>query len=275
MDAERKAIAEIKLDGDQPGHVTAVFATLNTIDRDGDVVLPGAFTNGQRVKMMWAHDWTKWIGDGQIHVKGKEAIFEGDFWTETIDGAEAYKKVKRAGDLAEWSWGFFVPPDASHAGEFQGQQVRFLGDKPLEIPEVSPVAVGAGIRTRTIAVKSNMQPVPGGEAAAALLQSPSEETIEPSDLPFTEHLEAVLTEVAGLAARTQERAAFRAKEGRRLSAATRRHLAQLREEMNRIQGDIDGLLAEESAPKDGLDPIDLKLWFDQFEERYRASLVPL
>ena len=37
---------ELKADSDQTGQFSAVFSTLNAVDHDGDVTLPGAFKDG-------------------------------------------------------------------------------------------------------------------------------------------------------------------------------------------------------------------------------------
>jgi hypothetical protein len=136
---------------DSEGRVTSVFATFNTIDRDGDVVLPEAIPS-KRVIMSAAHDWglKGWIGEGKIAPVGNEALFEGRFYLETGDGRDAYEKVKAAGDLVEWSWGFQVLE-----GEWGKQEERdafFI--KKADVFEVSPVLAGAGVNTRTLMLKS-------------------------------------------------------------------------------------------------------------------------
>src|SRR3990172_3860466 len=62
---------EFKQEGDQ-GLVTAVFATLNVIDEDGDVTIPGAFGE-QSVKLAaWGHGWDKLpVGRGAIRERGE------------------------------------------------------------------------------------------------------------------------------------------------------------------------------------------------------------
>jgi phage head maturation protease len=159
----RKSVSgpvSLKQDGEK-GLVQAVFCTFDVVDKDGDVVLKSGFTEGQKIKMMWAHDDARWIGDGTISTTAKEAIFTGEFWMDTQDGVEAFKKVKRASEknLAEWSWAFAVPPGAAKYGPHNGDNVRYLGVTPLEIYEVSPVANGAGIDTRTTAIKSRFKRV--------------------------------------------------------------------------------------------------------------------
>jgi HK97 family phage prohead protease len=146
-----KGLADLTWRSDAPaGSLQATFSRFGVVDRDGDLTLPSAFQDGQRVPMVWAHQWTEPVGDGTIRVLSDRAVFEGQFWTDTIDGEQAYKKVKRAGDLQEYSYGFQIR-DAG-PGTHDGQPVRVL--KSLEVFEVSPVLVGAGIGTGTDRIKA-------------------------------------------------------------------------------------------------------------------------
>lgn len=67
-----------------------------------------------------------------------------------------------------------------------------------------------------------------------------------SGLPFTERLALVLAEAEGLAEHSHERAALRAEEGRRLSAADRRRLTELGDSLRALAGEPDE--SGESAP---------------------------
>ena len=131
--------AHLKTTGADEGRIEAVFATFNTIDLDGDVTLPTAFTPGQEVLMCWAHDWANPIGKGVIRVEETRAVFDGAFWLDTSSGLEAYRRVKNAGGLQEFSYGYGVT-EKDH-GTYQGQRVRFL--KSLAVHEISPVLKGA------------------------------------------------------------------------------------------------------------------------------------
>lgn len=149
---ERKALGQVSL-AEETGQIRAVFATLNTVDSDGDVTLPGAFEEGAEVRIS-AYGHRSWAGElpvgrGRIVTVGDEAILEGRFFLETTAGRETYETVKAMGDLQEWSYGFDVVE--SERGEWDGQEVRLL--RKLRVFEVSPVLVGAGIGTRTLAVK--------------------------------------------------------------------------------------------------------------------------
>jgi HK97 family phage prohead protease len=150
METKLLGPVELKLSGDA-GAFRARFATFNAVDRDGDVTLPGAFRDGQWVKIAaWGHNWSVLpVGKGVISTDASHARVDGRFFLNTTAGRETYAVVKDLGDLQEWSYGYDVL-DAER-GRFQGRPVRFL--KALNVHEVSPVLVGAGIGTMTEALK--------------------------------------------------------------------------------------------------------------------------
>lgn len=160
---ETKAIKLTLPEGEPEGTVRALFARFNVIDHDGDVTLPGFLPDGAPVRIS-AYGHSSWggqlpVGKGVIRRTDEGQIFEGRFFLDTQAGRDTYLTVKEMGDLQEWSYGFDIMPGGARDGEFQSQRVRFL--QPLEdgspgavVHEVSPVLVGAGIGTRTLAVKS-------------------------------------------------------------------------------------------------------------------------
>jgi len=141
---------EFKGDGDS-GEFQAIFSRFNVIDHDGDVTLPGAFTEAQKVRVSyWGHRWGDLpVGRGEIHQDGEKAWIDGHFFLDTEGGRETYHTVKNLDELQEWSYGFDVIEGAE--GQFAGQQVYLL--KRLEVHEVSPVMLGAGIGTETVSIK--------------------------------------------------------------------------------------------------------------------------
>lgn len=149
----RQKRLEVKLSGDQ-GQVEAVFARFNVVDHDGDVTIPGAFTDGQKVRIS-AYNHGSWqgalpVGKGVISQNDEAATLHGEFFMNTAGGRDTFEVVKQLEDLGEWSYGFDVAEESS--GTFEGQSVRFL--KRLDVHEVSPVLLGAGIGTQTVAMKS-------------------------------------------------------------------------------------------------------------------------
>ena len=142
------------------GKVEAVFSVFNEIDSDGDVVLPNSIKSGYGdagVAMVWAHDWKRPIGRGEIVQDGDRAMFKGQFIMDTQEGRDAFATVKAMGDLQQWSFGYEVLD--SENGTFQkdgsSTDARYL--KELKVWEVSPVLVGANQNTYTVGVKEKSE----------------------------------------------------------------------------------------------------------------------
>jgi len=157
-----RARMEFKAEG-EPGEFTATFSTLNVMDHDGDVTLPGAFKDGQAVRISyWGHRWHDLpVGKGVIHSDEERAWVDGDFFLDFEAGSETYKTVKNLGELQEWSYGFDILKESF--GKFEDRDVRFL--EGLDVHEVSPVMLGAGIGTETTSIKGQAQaPGPGDDA---------------------------------------------------------------------------------------------------------------
>lgn len=154
------------------GKVAAIIATLEVKDKDGDVTLPGFFGQ-QPTRMVWSHQWDRWVGKGRVYEDGGAAVFDGEFFMDTQAGEEAYRLVKGMGDLAEWSYGFDILPGGSREADWKGERVRLLqpkddGTPGVKVHEVSPVLVGAGEGTRTLALKDGQVPTLAEQVSSAL-----------------------------------------------------------------------------------------------------------
>lgn len=157
MDVKTLKGARVEIKDAEQGTVEAVFSTLDVVDSDGDVTKAGAFEDGAAVRIS-AYGHASWggalpVGRGTIKVVKDEAILSGQFFMDTTHGLDTFRTVKGLGELQEWSYGFDVTKESF--GDFNGQQVRFL--EGLKTYEVSPVLLGAGLNTRTIASKSASQ----------------------------------------------------------------------------------------------------------------------
>lgn len=154
--------------GAAEGDFRATFATFGTKDWDGDVTVAGAFTQNQAVRIAaWGHNWGVLpVGKGTIHADSHRAWVDGSFFLDTAAGADTYRTVKQLGDLQEWSYGFIITKWS--VGQHDGAKVRFL--EGLDVFEVSPVLLGAGIGTGTARIKAaptpDAEPPPEVEPAA-------------------------------------------------------------------------------------------------------------
>ncbi len=244
---EHKALS-LNLKADSAGAVSAVFSTLNVVDKDGDVTLPGAFSSGAPVNIAaWGHNWGDLpSGDGTIAEQGNDVVFDGAFYLDTPQGDATYRTLKQRFERGvvtqEWSYGFQVME--SDLGTFEGNDVRFL--KKLKVFEVSPVMVGAGENTRTLGVKGQ---------------------------PFLGQIDEVQAAIVDVVQRSQELASLRAKDGRVLSAANRTRLSSLHEAMSQAIEEVRQLL-DATDPEKGQRLVDsawLEFQQNQFEKALKAA----
>lgn len=153
---ERKTL-RVEIKDAEKGIVTAVFATLNVKDLDGDLTVPGAF-GSQNVRVS-SYGHGSWDGDlpvgkGTISEKDGEAVAELKFFMTTQHGREHFEVVKEMGELQQWSYGFDVVETGEVTEDFRQRGVRRVL-KVLKVHEVSPVLLGAGVATRTLSVKND------------------------------------------------------------------------------------------------------------------------
>lgn len=154
---DHKTFAQVSIKDEAKGQVTALFATLNAIDMDGDVTLPGAFPDGKEV-VVSAYNHGSWegalpVGHGRIRETRDAALLDAQFLMDTTHGRDAFLTVKALAkrNLGEWSYGYKV--NDSYPGTFDGEDVRYL--KALDVFEVSPVLRGAGVGTHTVDAKGS------------------------------------------------------------------------------------------------------------------------
>jgi hypothetical protein len=156
---ELKSLGPLEVKDAEQGAVEAVVATLGKVDRDGDVILPGALpAGGAKVKLSgYGHDVvlsrTAPVGKGLILEEGDRLVFKGRFFMTTERGREAFHTVKELGADSEWSFGF--PPQVKTGAltpemKAAGARRAIAGFSPVE---ASPVLVGAGFGTGTVSVK--------------------------------------------------------------------------------------------------------------------------
>lgn len=162
-----KAAFQIKENGEE-GEVEAVFATLDVIDHDKDITIPGAFSAQEVIIEPWNHGWQLPAGKGIIREENGVAVLDGRFFIDTETGLENYKTVKNMGSLAEWSYTFNVLDQ--EPGVMDGEPVNYL--KRLDVIGVSPVTRGAGLGTGTRLIKS------GGESRNAETDQDESESAE-------------------------------------------------------------------------------------------------
>ncbi|MCZ4606270.1 hypothetical protein O3S80_21435 [Streptomyces sp. Lzd4kr] len=123
---------------------------------------PGFFGR-QVTTVVPSHDWSHVpLGKALVHERGSEVIADISFNLKVPAAIDWFESIKYDFEnppaLQQYSYGFTIRNGGSRPGEFEGQRVRFLqpladGSPGVDVHEVSPVLLGAGVGVRTLAVK--------------------------------------------------------------------------------------------------------------------------
>lgn len=168
--SERKALSLSLPDDAAPGAVQAVFSTFDILDKGRDIVKRSAFADldGAEVPLVWSHEWgSMGIGKGVIRVQAKQAVFDGAFHLQHDLSRDAYATVKAMGGLQEYSYGFQVSPDGERWSDDADGPIRTI-TKIARVFEVSPVLVGMGEGTHTLAIKGLFEELVDAKAGRRL-----------------------------------------------------------------------------------------------------------
>jgi hypothetical protein len=226
-----KTISGVTVKDAAKGEVSAVFSTFNVVDKDGDLTLPGAIKDGTEVVISAygheSHFGKLPVGKGVIRTTDTEAILEGKFFMNTAAGRETFEVVKELDSLQEWS--YHLGNTTRKSVEEDGRRYWVIEDIGL-IKEVSPVLIGAGVNTRTLATKG---------------------------LKFSEEGDAVLADVTAYLERAQEVMVLRAAKGRELSDDTTELLKQLDESLTKLRDLLSPEAVKSAEDSDDI-PEDIK-----------------
>lgn len=219
------------------GEVEAVFATLNVKDKDGDVIESGAIPDGSPVVISpYGHKvWSGAppVGIGTIHEVDNEAVVRAKYFMETDAGRNDFYTVKGLAEagLGEWSFGLLNIESVKTTKN--GVNANYISS--VEVPEVSPVFIGAGVNTRTLVAKGAADTDP-----------------DQPGLTFSEHLASVVADVKALADRAEEVVALRAAKGKTISDDASGALSDIGEQLERIKA----LVEQPTPPNDSDDATD-------------------
>lgn len=210
-----KSLTDVDLKGGDSGEIEAVFSTFDVVDKDNDVTLKGAFTEGAPV-VISSYGHKSWdgalpVGTGTIHEDGSKAIMKGRFLLNTTHGRDTWETVKELSAAGLQEWSYSLDQIVAKAGEFDGRKVRIIS-KVGFVKEVSPVLLGAGVDTMTLSTKS---------------------------LKFSDHLDTVVADVDELIERATEVMALRASKGKSISADSSATLTVLDETIARLKELLD------------------------------------
>lgn len=159
VELEVKSFGPLEIKDEAQGYVEAVVGTINEVDHDGDVFLPGVVGKGAKVKLSgYGHDMVVGgappAGRGTITEENGRLILRGHFYMTTSRGREAFFTTKEEGEDGQWSVGFprATAKTVKLSEEWAKKGARRLISEATMI-ETSPVLRGAQHGTGTLAVK--------------------------------------------------------------------------------------------------------------------------
>lgn len=209
-DVETKSIEGFEIKDADRGEVVAVVSTFNVVDRDGDVVLPGAIPDGTIVKMSaYGHDSVLEgkapVGRGVLQVDGNRAVLSAKYFMTTQRAQEAFATVKELGTDSEWSvaWPPSSVKTAPMTKEWAAKGARRL-IKSFGVVEVSPVFRGANQFTGTLGTKAEGQADGAGDTIDAATLAEAVELITTKRATEAAETKRIADEAAALELKAAE-----------------------------------------------------------------------
>jgi len=257
----KNAPIELKEDGDTR-YIEAVFSLFDVIDSDNDVTKANALRSGytgNKVPLVWNHDWSKVIGRGIIETDNQKAVFKG-YFLNTEAGKEAYETVKAMQDMQQFSYGFQVLKSSKGTHiDSKGEEVPVRVLEDVKVWEVSPVLVGAQQNSFVQALKSGLEPVDEEIKAEMQIESTEPKVSSNTDsgiskaqqgLRLGEQAVASLEELKAFTERIEDLASLRNSEKKTLSSKSTEMIQKYLSGLNAIYIKLDDVLANY-----GYDPV--------------------
>jgi len=258
----KNAPIELKEDGDTR-YIEAVFSLFDVIDSDNDVTKANALRSGytgNKVPLVWNHDWSKVIGRGIIETDNQKAVFKG-YFLNTEAGKEAYETVKAMQDMQQFSYGFQVLKSSKGTHiDSKGEEVPVRVLEDVKVWEVSPVLVGAQQNSFVQALKSGLEPVDEEIKAEMQIESTEPKVSSKDDasiisssqqgMRLGEQAVASLEELKAFTERIEDLASLRNSEKKTLSSKSTEMIKTYLAGLNALYIKLDDVLAQY-----GYDPV--------------------
>ena len=252
----KNAPIELKEDGDTR-YIEAVFSLFDVIDSDNDVTKANALRSGytgNKVPLVWNHDWSKVIGRGIIETDNQKAVFKG-YFLNTEAGKEAYETVKAMQDMQQFSYGFQVLKSSKGTHiDSKGEEVPVRVLEDVKVWEVSPVLVGAQQNSFVQELKSGLEPVDEEIKAEMQIESTEPKVSSKDDasiisssqqgMRLGEQAVASLEELKAFTERIEDLASLRNSEKKTLSSKSTEMIRTYLAGLNALYIKLDDVLAQ-------------------------------
>lgn len=260
------APVEVKTDAAKGrGFFAALVSVFGNADRNGDRVLPGAFTKtlanwkqaGNPIPVIWSHqhgDLPSMLGGvdpNDVQETKDGLVVAGRLDIENNPKAAEVFALMQKGLITNWSFAF-----ETRDFSMTSDGIREL--KQIDLFEVGPTLVGANPEARTLALKSatvEEKSPPwhveerAGEFCVILDEDGSTVKCHPTKAEATAHMRALYANATSADPEVKERE-IEDKRGRRISSATAATLSAFKTDLQRHIAALDELLeeVEEAAP---------------------------
>jgi hypothetical protein len=189
---ELKSFCTLEVKDAEKGEVEAIVATLGVVDKDEEIIRPGAIADGSKVTMSaYGHDavfGARPVGKGKLSIEGNKVVFKGRMFLAMTEARETFECLKGMQGDQEWSFGFNVVGSELPSADEKRRGARRVLTK-LDSFEVSPVLIGAGIGTQTVGVKHDSpaakETAPTPDAASDAAPDPAPDTLADAVPPAT------------------------------------------------------------------------------------------
>lgn len=236
---EIKVLESVEIKDEEKGEIEAVFATVDVVDKDHDIIRPAAIVEGAKAKLSdYAHSavfGAAPVGKGTMHQVKNKAVFRGHYFMSTTRGVEAFRTLKEIGPDQEWSFGYQVMGWEEPEEEDRKKGAWRILTK-LDAFEISPVLRGAGLGTRTVSVKAagaSPPPKSPGAEEGANAAAEAARKVEEDATKGRETQEALLAEEARVKAEQEAAEA----ESQRVQAEQK--AAEESEAQRKLQAEVD------------------------------------
>lgn len=173
-----KSFAGVVIKDADKGEIEAVVATLEVVDKDEDVIMADAIKEASKVTMSsYGHDvifGDTPVGKGKLFVIDNELVFKGRMFLAATRGRDTFEVLKEMGPDQQWSFGFRILGAEVPDEAWRKRGARRILTK-LDCFEVSPVIIGAGVGTRTTAIKEEKPIIPDPAVEAARIETERKE----------------------------------------------------------------------------------------------------
>jgi HK97 family phage prohead protease len=243
-------------------------STFGNVDSDGDIIMPGAFTDTipeflESGFVAWQHQWDNPIGKPVEAYEDSKGLYVSATISDTQQGRDA-RQLILDGVVRKMSIGFRTLK-SRQLSEDEGKQI--LGDDGYEKALKSLPFYAEGIRAIEKVQLFEFSPVSLPANAQALITAAKDSG---SESPFNDHLLSMGSALDAFVTRLEHKVATRTRDGRSLSQAQLEQVEDIHSSLERAYSVTKGLL-EPPVKTHTKEEIELEMLRHKYHKYTRAT----